>query len=33
MSARVVCLGPQILDVHVRPVTDIPAGQGGALLE
>ncbi|MDR6174184.1 sugar/nucleoside kinase (ribokinase family) [Nocardioides zeae] len=33
MSARVVCLGPQILDVLVRPVVEIPAGQGGALLE
>lgn len=33
MSARVVCLGPQILDVLVRPVVEIPVGQGGALLE
>jgi len=33
MSARVLCLGPQILDVLVRPVSEIPVGQGGALLE
>jgi sugar/nucleoside kinase (ribokinase family) len=33
VSTRVVCLGPQILDVLVRPVLEIPAGQGGALLE
>ncbi|UGU33128.1 PfkB family carbohydrate kinase [Mycolicibacterium smegmatis] len=33
MSAQVVCIGPHILDVAIRPVTEIPAGQGGALLE
>lgn len=33
MSARVVCLGPQIIDILVRPVTEIPSGQNGALLE
>lgn len=33
MSTRVVCIGPQILDMLVRPVTAIPEGQGGALLE
>ena len=30
---RVVCVGPHIVDVLVRPVTAIPAGQGGALVE
>jgi sugar/nucleoside kinase (ribokinase family) len=29
----VVCLGAHILDVLGRPVTEIPAGQGGALIE
>ena len=29
----VVCLGPYIVDVLARPVTDIPAAQGGALVE
>ncbi|MGV9796783.1 carbohydrate kinase family protein [Mycobacterium sp. NPDC003449] len=33
MSTRVVCIGPHILDVAIRPVTEIPPGQGGALLE
>lgn len=33
MSSNVVCIGPQILDMLVRPVTGIPQGQGGALLE
>ncbi len=33
MTTRVVCLGPQIIDVLVRPVTEIPRGQNGALLE
>jgi sugar/nucleoside kinase (ribokinase family) len=30
---RVVCVGPHIVDVLVRPVTAIPPGQGGALVE
>jgi sugar/nucleoside kinase (ribokinase family) len=30
---RIVCLGVHVLDVLVRPVTEIPAGQGGALVE
>ncbi|WP_252437688.1 carbohydrate kinase family protein [Pseudonocardia humida] len=30
---RVVCVGPHIVDVLVRPVTGIPAGQGGALVD
>ena len=30
---RVVCVGPHIVDVLVRPVTTIPPGQGGALVE
>ena len=29
----VVCVGPQIIDVLIRPVTAIPAGQGGLLLD
>ena len=33
MSPRVVCVGPHIVDVLVRPVTTIPPGQGGALVE
>lgn len=34
MSPRVVCIGPHILDMLVRPVTAIPEGpQGGLLLE
>lgn len=33
MSTRVVCLGPQIIDILIRPVTEIPPGQNGALLE
>ena len=32
-AARVVCIGPQIIDVLIRPVTAIPAGQGGLLLD
>jgi sugar/nucleoside kinase (ribokinase family) len=28
-----VTLGAHVLDVHARPVTEIPEGQGGALLE
>ena len=31
--ASVVCMGAHILDVLVRPVTDIPAGQDTALVE
>jgi sugar/nucleoside kinase (ribokinase family) len=30
---RVVCLGPHILDVLIRPVEAIPAGQGGLILD
>jgi sugar/nucleoside kinase (ribokinase family) len=30
---RAVALGVHVLDVLVRPVTEIPAGQGGALVE
>ncbi|HUA75917.1 MAG TPA: sugar kinase [Solirubrobacteraceae bacterium] len=30
---RVVALGVHVLDVLVRPVTEIPAGQGGTLVE
>jgi sugar/nucleoside kinase (ribokinase family) len=30
---RVIALGVHVLDVLVRPVTEIPAGQGGALVE
>jgi sugar/nucleoside kinase (ribokinase family) len=30
---RVITLGVHVLDVLVRPVTEIPAGQGGALVE
>lgn len=33
MSARVVCVGPHIVDVLVRPVTEIPPGQGGVLVD
>lgn len=33
MSPHVVCIGPHIVDVHARPVTAIPPGQGGVLLE
>ncbi|MEV6344305.1 carbohydrate kinase family protein [Actinoplanes sp. NPDC051851] len=33
MTARVVCLGPHIVDVLVRPVGVIPPGQGGALVD
>lgn len=33
MSPRVVCVGPHIVDVLVRPVTEIPPGQGGTLVE
>ena len=33
MSPLVVCIGPQIIDVLIRPVTAIPAGQGGLLLD
>ncbi len=29
----VVCLGVHILDVHARPVADIPEGQGGRLVD
>lgn len=32
-SGPVVCLGPYIVDVLARPVTEIPAGQGGARVE
>ena len=30
---RAICLGAHVLDVLARPVTEIPAGQGGALVE
>jgi sugar/nucleoside kinase (ribokinase family) len=30
---RVITLGVHVIDVLVRPVTEIPAGQGGALVE
>ena len=30
---RAVCLGAHVLDVLARPVTEIPEGQGGALVE
>jgi sugar/nucleoside kinase (ribokinase family) len=30
---RLIALGVHVLDVLVRPVTEIPAGQGGALVE
>lgn len=30
---HVVCVGPHIVDVLVRPVTEIPPGQGGVLIE
>ena len=30
---HVVCIGPHIVDVLVRPVTEIPPGQGGVLIE
>jgi sugar/nucleoside kinase (ribokinase family) len=30
---RVICLGVHVLDVLVRPVEEIPEGQGGALVE
>ena len=33
MTPHVVCIGPHIVDVLVRPVTAIPPGQGGALIE
>jgi sugar/nucleoside kinase (ribokinase family) len=33
VNASVVCMGAHILDVLVRPVTDIPAGQDTALVE
>lgn len=33
MNPRVVCIGPHIVDVLLRPVTEIPHGQGGALVE
>ncbi|WP_308257388.1 carbohydrate kinase family protein [Pseudonocardia lacus] len=33
LGPRVVCVGPHIVDVLVRPVTTIPPGQGGALVE
>jgi sugar/nucleoside kinase (ribokinase family) len=33
MRPVVVCVGPQIIDVLIRPVTGIPAGQGGVLLD
>jgi sugar/nucleoside kinase (ribokinase family) len=33
VSPRVVCVGPHIVDVLVRPVTTIPPGQGGARVE
>ncbi len=33
MSSRIVCLGVHILDVHGRPIEEIPAGQGGARIQ
>ncbi len=33
MAPVVVCVGPQIIDVLIRPVTAIPPGQGGLLLD
>src|SRR5215213_2372530 len=33
ITTSVVCMGAHILDVLVRPVTDIPAGQDTALVE
>ncbi|MCP3856753.1 MAG: carbohydrate kinase family protein [Actinomycetia bacterium] len=33
MTGPVVCLGPYIVDVLARPVTEIPDGQGGARVE
>ena len=33
MTPAVVCVGPHIIDVLARPVSGIPAGQGGVLLE
>jgi sugar/nucleoside kinase (ribokinase family) len=33
MTPTVVCVGPHIIDVLARPVSEIPAGQGGVLLE
>lgn len=33
MTFQVVCLGAHILDILGRPVTEIPAGQGGARLD
>lgn len=33
MTLSVVCVGPHIIDVLARPVSGIPAGQGGVLLE
>lgn len=33
MRAKVICVGPQIIDVLIRPVTAIPPGQGGLLLD
>ncbi|MCP5025826.1 MAG: carbohydrate kinase family protein [Actinomycetia bacterium] len=32
-TGPVVCLGPYIVDVLARPVTEIPSGQGGARVE
>jgi sugar/nucleoside kinase (ribokinase family) len=33
VTPSVVCVGPHIIDVLARPVSGIPAGQGGVLLE
>lgn len=32
-APKVLCIGPHIVDVLVRPVTAIPPGQGGALID
>ncbi|MEO6570725.1 MAG: PfkB family carbohydrate kinase, partial [Ilumatobacteraceae bacterium] len=32
-SGRTVCIGVHILDIHGRPITEIPAGQGGARID
>ena len=32
-AGRTVCIGVHILDVHGRPITEIPAGQGGARID
>jgi sugar/nucleoside kinase (ribokinase family) len=33
VSSRIVCLGVHILDVHGRPIEEIPPGQGGARIQ